>query len=151
MFWLYTHKCPFHKAGTFHQFLHNTMHTYKSDFQVFPVETSQDWQEIPHDYWPLGFLFLVKCQVFLVWDDNFILSLREQLICPCSNDTEQLPKPVLHPQKTIPGEGTRNPCMSHSACLFGYNVVTFHGWGGICVCCLYYAPLHEGKTMLKSW
>lgn len=84
----------------------NTNQTFRYSLEKPPKIN----KNIPHNNWiSIGFLFLVQCLVFLVWDDNFILSLREQLTCPWPNDPEQLPKLVSYPQeKTVPGEGTHN-------------------------------------------
>lgn len=131
--------------------------TYRNTNQTFWYlleKPSKINKKIPHNNWiSTGFLFLVQCVVFLVWDDNFILSLREQLTCPWPNDTEQLPKPVLYPQeKTVPGEGTHN----HACPFQDVSLGTMSGNGfpregkNLCLAFWWYFCAQR-ETMLKSW
>lgn len=110
--------------------------------------------KIPHDNWiSIGCLFLVKCFIFFVWDDNFILSLREQLTCPWSNDTEQLPKPVSHPQeKTVPGGGHMTIHVSFKmSLLVPCQEMTFQGKRRLCVWLVAAAVHKERLCERKSW
>lgn len=163
---IYAQKQPLLQSRSLRQFFHIALctyicyvHTYKNRNQTFSQSLkahniNRKSLLITESHW---LSLLGQMPGIFGCDDNFILSLREQLTCPSSNDTEQLPKPVLYPQeKTVPWEGTHNHArLFQDVSLGPCQEVTFQEEGRLCVwvccCCFFNASVCKGETELKIW